>query len=139
VPSNSREVFLGQLLNHVTFTDTCWLWTGDTWNGYGKINWLGVTRLVHRVVYIFWNGPICGKHVHHICLVSNCVNPDHLQAVTRSEHLAIHARLSGREPGFCRKGHKMTKANTVKSGACRVCSNADRNFWKNYDRAMAKM
>jgi hypothetical protein len=75
--------------------DGCWLWTGRrTPKGYGYARhekredgtWseLGV----HRIVYQELVGPIPAEYtIDHLCRVKHCVNPEHLEAVTRTENI----------------------------------------------------
>lgn len=43
---------------------------------------------MHRWVHLRFIGPIPeGYDVDHLCSVRNCVNPDHLEAVTRTENI----------------------------------------------------
>ncbi|NUP47546.1 MAG: HNH endonuclease [Catenulispora sp.] len=72
-------------------TDTCWLWTAsiNRHTGYARF---GVRHgeMVdgHRYSYLLHHGAIPEKHdVHHTCHVRHCVNPAHLEAVTRAENL----------------------------------------------------
>ncbi len=70
-------------------TDTCWLWTGSLNSaGYGGFS-TGPTRdLAHRWAYAHEVGPIPeGLDLDHLCRVKRCVNPAHLEAVTRAENL----------------------------------------------------
>lgn len=64
----------------VEITETCWLWIGCKFkNGYGYFN----NKKAHRVGFEFFKGPIpSGLVIDHICRVINCVNPNHLEAVT---------------------------------------------------------
>jgi len=67
----------------------CWLWTG-TLNpgGYGCVGFQGKTKGAHRVAYMLANGSIpAGMDLDHLCRVRCCVNPGHLEAVTRSVNL----------------------------------------------------
>lgn len=68
----------------------CWLWSAycDK-NGYARIYDRAGKRIVwaHRFSYEFHKGVIPIKHeVDHVCQHTNCVNPDHLDAVTKVEH-----------------------------------------------------
>jgi hypothetical protein len=67
----------------------CWLWQlCKTPGGYGQ-HYDG-TRLVvaHRWYYEQHVGPIpYGLDLDHLCRVRECVNPEHLEPVTRGENL----------------------------------------------------
>jgi hypothetical protein len=71
-------------------TTGCWLWgLTITRNGYGQIraNRRDGTVLAHRALYERQNGPIPeGLDLDHLCRVRHCVNPSHLEPVTRSEN-----------------------------------------------------
>jgi hypothetical protein len=63
----------------------CWLWQGTmNWKGYGRIS-IGDREIgAHRVSYEIFVGPIPdGLEIDHLCKVRGCVNPDHLEPVTR--------------------------------------------------------
>ena len=65
--------------------DGCWIWRGRIApNGYGRLG----SKYAHRVMYELHVGPIpTGLDVDHLCRVRHCVNPRHLEPVTRSENL----------------------------------------------------
>ena len=77
----------------------CWEWTGHLdAKGYGRITlaFLGERR-AHRVSYRLVNGEIPAKFdLDHLCRNHRCINPLHLEAVTRSENVrrGIRARRS---------------------------------------------
>lgn len=69
----------------------CWLWSGAHGkSGYGFYRH-PVTRKVgnaHRIVYEMERGPIPeGLDLDHLCRNPACVNPDHLEPVSRSENV----------------------------------------------------
>jgi hypothetical protein len=69
----------------------CWLWSGaHSKSGYGTVRH-PVTRKVgnsHRIVYEMECGPIPdGKDLDHLCRNPACVNPDHLEPVSRAENV----------------------------------------------------
>jgi hypothetical protein len=67
----------------------CWLWI-DLLNaqGYGQFRAVGKAVLAHRFAYEMKLGPIGeGLQLDHLCRITACVNPDHLEPVTRKENL----------------------------------------------------
>jgi len=67
----------------------CINWQGKSKNGYGINNGF----LAHRRAWEAVHGPVPSDMViHHDCENTMCVNPDHLVAVTHSEHRRLHPR-----------------------------------------------
>lgn len=65
----------------------CWLWTAAIQSGYGKFRALGENS-AHRYAFVTHVGPIPPYHdVHHLCGVRHCVNPQHLEAISRYDHV----------------------------------------------------
>lgn len=110
----------------------CWIWQGPiNVHGYGRVT-LGERRLMaHRCMYEMAKGPIPkGLDIDHLCRVRACVNPDHMEPVTRAENVR-----RGQSPAMltvktnhCQRGHEMTPENTIivkSTGArkCRTCVN----------------
>lgn len=73
-------------------TGRCWLWTGrKDVNGYGDILFKGRRSLVHRVAWMLLRGEIPeAMTIDHLCMNKACVNPDHLEVVTRGENARRH-------------------------------------------------
>jgi hypothetical protein len=64
----------------------CWLWTGDAAR-YGRIQIGGIIKAAHRAVYEMAVGPIAdGMVIDHLCGEPLCVNPGHLEQVTKAEN-----------------------------------------------------
>ena len=64
----------------VNKTDTCWIWTGAKYNGYGVFRSDGASRLAHRMAYKWANGEIPeGEQLDHMCHNRSCVNPSHIR------------------------------------------------------------
>lgn len=81
----------------------CWIWTATRLKaGYGKVGIDSVVSLAHRVSYAHFVGTIPdGMDIDHLCRRKGCVNPRHLEAVTRSVNLQrgmspIHMARVGR-------------------------------------------
>ena len=115
-------------------TTDCWLWEGALRKGYGEIaigrRGDGMMQ-THRLAYLTLVGDIPdGLELDHLCRVRHCVNPDHLEAVTRAVNVQrglIPGIMSarGRAITHCIKGHEYTKANTYLrpegNRRCRIC------------------
>lgn len=69
-------------------SEGCWTWTGRTNRyGYGRIWRDGKDLGVHRLAWELLVGPIpADMTIDHLCLNKVCVNPDHLEVVTRAEN-----------------------------------------------------
>ena len=108
--------------SNVEKTETCWLWTGYTdSDGYGRY---GAPK-AYRVAYELAKGAIPeGLEIDHLCRVRHCVNPDHLEAVTREENM----RRAFAAKTHCKRGHEYTAENTYRAPRsrnrfCRQCAN----------------
>src|SRR4051812_34833749 len=86
----------------------CWNWRASkTERGYGRF----YKVQAHRFCYFACNPePIKGKHIHHTCNNTSCVNPAHLVSVSAAEHWAMTPRHKGYltlRYGVCKRGHAM--------------------------------
>lgn len=83
-PLYRREpTMAGRFWTKVQKTEGCWLWTGSTTAGYGRISVDGVLQLAHRVSFAWESGPIPdGMLVDHRCHQTLCVRPSHLRLAT---------------------------------------------------------
>lgn len=67
----------------------CWLFLGHVKRstGYGVLLRDRKWKLAHRYVFELHRGPIpVGLTLDHLCRVRSCVNPAHLEPVTRGEN-----------------------------------------------------
>jgi hypothetical protein len=72
------------------YNTPCWIWQGKiAVTGYG-MRYMGedIEELAHRVYYEWFVGPIPrGLTIDHLCRVRACVNPAHMEPVTRGENV----------------------------------------------------
>lgn len=124
----------------VDVTGGCWLWTGATNGvGYGCIcrgRPLRGNEYAHRLSYAWANGVIPeGLDIDHLCRVRNCVNPSHLEAVTRSVNLRRSPLVGRTRPVrmTCPSGHVLRdenlRINSLGWRSCRMCSRLGRRAY----------
>ena len=106
----------------------CWLWMGAIQRlGYGSFYLKGTTTiLAHHFIV---GKPMEGLEWDHLCRIRRCVNPSHLELVTRQVNVlrslapsALHARKV-----HCPAGHPYNLLNTFYSRGrrgCRECRRA---------------
>lgn len=81
----------------------CWLWTGATSAGYGRLSWDSRLTSPHRLAYVLTHGPIpAGMFVMHACDRPACCNPAHLSIGTNSDNMR-DAASKGRGPWPARR------------------------------------
>ena len=116
----------------------CWLWMGAvSAGGYGAIQTNDAAqvsshghrrvRRAHVVSYELHVGPIpLGLELDHLCRVRCCVNPQHLEAVTKQEN--IRRGEGGKHwsaKTHCPFGHEYDESNTYRYKGrrnCRACN-----------------
>ena len=66
----------------------CWIYMGElNRNGYGTVRKAGKRKMVHRLLFEHFVGPIPDAHVlDHGCRVRCCCNPYHMEPVTVREN-----------------------------------------------------
>ena len=123
-----EKVQIGQSLND------CWEWKGAKHYklGYGSFLIRGRNyppAYAHRISYTLAKGKIAeGFVIDHLCRNTSCVNPRHLQAVTKQVNFQ---RSAVGTTFYCPKGHKFTPENTYRTKKnCRQCRQCHRDFEK---------
>ena len=113
-----------RLLRRIQEEDSgCWVWTGfrSSPQGYGGIKIGGVRLVAHRVAYETWVGPIpAGLQLDHLCRNRPCVNPAHLEPVTRQENMR-RAYAAVKSPTHCMRGHLRSENDKPRKGGYTVC------------------
>ena len=110
-----------RFLASIEKTDTCWLWKATlSHNGYAdRISDNGRRyRPTHWALLHFKGIEVpAGMEADHLCRNPPCVNPDHLEVVTRSEN-----ERRKKDTATCKNGHPWTPENTyIKPNGTRNC------------------
>lgn len=127
MPSDAWSYILARIaLEDRGYATPCWIWQlKTTEKGYARsrLPGIGLAR-VHRVAYELRFGPIDdGLVTDHLCRVTSCVNPHHLELVTPAENTARGNRDNPRRRALshCLRGHARTPENLTAGGNCRTC------------------
>lgn len=115
-------------------SDGCWLWVGQLNHaGYGVFQRGYGSTLAHRVAFEWMVGPIPeGLELDHLCRVHNCINPRHLEPVTRDENMRRargwkHPNHRNVGKTHCPHGHPYDAENTyVNANGDRICRACNR-------------
>lgn len=112
--------------------DGCWSWDTTNSIGYGEFMQNRVGYYAHRFAYEAMVGPIPeGLVIDHLCRNRRCVNPAHMEPVTRGENVlrGISVPAQNARKTHCSRGHAYDEANTHitprGSRSCRACWRID--------------
>jgi hypothetical protein len=97
-------------------TPYCWEWQGKKRKGYGYVYDLKLRRIItaQRKAYELVRGKIPKRmYIVRTCGRRNCVNPNHLKAVTVRENLSRASRTRSLNVTHCPKGHPYDSKNTI--------------------------
>lgn len=132
-PAPGRPSSMSRFLAKVDFGSSprgCWLWTASahSW-GHGQFQTGTTMALAHRWFYSQVVGPVpADLDLDHLCRNPRCVNPDHLEPVTRRVNTlrgngptAVNARKT-----HCHRGHEFASDNLYirpnGKRECRACA-----------------
>ena len=89
VMSRTRRNELDIFNSNVRKTNSCWWWLGRVMNaGYGQMITYRGNYLAHRWAYTHFIGGVPNKMtIDHLCKNKLCVNPAHMEIVTRTENI----------------------------------------------------
>lgn len=126
----------------VNKTETCWLWTACKMvGGYGQFRLERAMVLAHRFAYELLVGPIPKElELDHLCRVRHCVNPSHLEPVTRQINVLRGEAPPARQfrQTHCKRGHLFDEENTYRQPSSprkRTCRECRRVYAAAYWRA----
>lgn len=128
-----------------TFADDtgCWLWSKSVSpdDGYARLEYCKKKWLAHRFVYELLVGPIPdGLELDHLCRNRACVNPAHLDPVTKRVNWergeSFTRKLAAQS--HCKRGHEFTPENTAVTAQghreCRSCRRVHSDRQRNRER-----
>lgn len=134
--SKAPERFLDKIKVNET---GCWEWQGYvSLEGYGQLTYDHRGVVAHIFSYELFIGPVpMGLELDHLCNIKHCVNPAHLEPVTKAENMrrAGGYAMLGYKGGLvrgaqlkaithCPQGHPYNAENTyINKGHrnCRTC------------------
>lgn len=130
------ELLPARIARNISMNDGCWLWSGQLdRDGYGRVYVAQQGRppktiMAHRYVYLSLSEPIPdGLQLDHLCRVRACVNPAHLEPVTRAENM----RRRSASQTHCKLGHEFNSANTyMRPSGHRQCRRCNRSAVARY-------
>lgn len=118
----------------------CWIWSGaKNAHGYGTVWFQKKSWLAHRLSYAANVGCVpAGKELDHLCRNRDCINPDHLEAVTHHENvLRGNAGKYLSDKTHCKRGHEFTGEKIDGRRICRPCMRLHTSNYRK--RKMEKM
>lgn len=120
----------------VSVSGPCLEAVGSGHSGYPRWTFWKKTLNASRISYILAHGKIPeGYHIHHVCHNTKCVNPDHLVALSPSEHETLH-RAEGlhgtakenAEREYCKTcGERLVQGNRQR--LCKECARRRSREW----------
>jgi hypothetical protein len=140
-PETPEELW-GRFWSKVDAEGDCWTWTASIGSHhYGQFN-PGLTPagkptmiVAHRMAWKLLVGDIpAGMTLDHLCRNRRCVNPDHLEVVTRGENIrrGYAPSMVTHRSEVCRRGHNDWSPRREATGSrrCRTCNRMKERAWR---------
>lgn len=92
----AMDAFRNMPADRIEIVGDCWVWKNAVNSkGYPCVGINKVTYLVHHLVWLVKHGPVPKTHqIHHRCENKRCINDQHLELLTPTEHAGRHSKLS---------------------------------------------
>lgn len=120
-------------------TDDCWLFARYLNKyGYGVVASGRSTFLAHRVMYEASKGEIPkGLQIDHLCRVTQCINPEHLEAVTPQVNTLRGNGMGARraKQTQCVNGHPFDATDPQGYRRCNTCN----RLWYHKNKSRARI
>jgi len=119
-----------RFFSKVQKTNNCWNWIKNTdRDGYGYFSVKGKMFRSHRISYELFKELIPkGLTIDHLCRNRKCVNPEHLEVVSRGENVlrGIGITAKNKQKTHCPQGHEYNKKRTSQGKRiCKICQLQD--------------
>lgn len=119
--------------------NSCWLWAGHIRSdGYGGI-WNTIKNqydVAHRLVYESLVGPVPKElQLDHLCRVRHCINPEHLEPVTRKVNILRGEGMGAKNARktHCKNGHLLSGDNLrIDVSGYRQCRKCEPAYARDY-------
>lgn len=123
-------------MKYVEISNECWNWTGHLIKGYGSFYMNGKDFVAHRASYILFSDDTLDPNLvlDHLCRNRSCVNPDHVEQVTRGENTLRGLTLTAfnLKKTHCPIGHELQGTNLYLHKGQRHCRSCGREHMKKY-------
>ena len=135
-----KEILRKRILRNICINPKtqCWEWTKSRFSstGYGRISIRYKSWCAHVISYKLFVGEVpAGLELDHLCRIRHCVNPNHLEPVTRKENVirGINPASKNYHKTACIRGHVLEKENLIIDSQghrqCRICRLANGRKW----------
>ena len=130
-PEEIQLIHFERVIEKVSISPSgCLIWRKGESSGYGRMRLNGRLVAPYRLMYVYATGAEIpdGYVIDHLCRTPECVNPEHLEAVTVEVNTmrgrcdrapSVRARLLENR---CVNGHDLPEVRGKANWLCRTCA-----------------